>query len=304
VTKGCIFNELCWSRHAGQSAPDHRLLFDMADIVHCIGCGPNGFRVRLEVLDRPTGDGITFRKWGYQALQTIQDRELRRFLYSMLTSTYSPGRDFGRATYSGQEAMGLYDAYREDQLAVSLLSAACWDTETLSIIVREEPKSREVAPRSVHHASRLPHLKSHIDWLSSMRSARERLSLLLRCSEFPPEHTPASCYSRGKHVSGQTNEERKARAGSPGGAGQFRAFLDDGTRVTDEMIAKWEKKALDAVRDATRDSLGIKVEIHSSSTFYITIVMKSDIGYSGGMGTPTARMRVEISQWTVHSHPF
>jgi hypothetical protein len=299
VTRDCVFNELCWFKPGERLPLDHQLLLDLVDIVRSVGCGSNGFRLPQDVLDYPIDEGITLRTWSYQALQSVRDREIRRFLTGMLSSTYSHFGGYECATCDGQEAKGLYEAYREHQLAVSLLSEKRWDTDTLSILIKEVPSSKGFAKHSVRHATRLSHLENHISWLSRDFTPREYLKLLLCCSE-PPVHTPASSYCRGKHVCGHTNEVRKDRAALPGGAGQFRALLDDGTRVTDAIIEEWEKRALDAVGG----SMEILVERHSYSTLYILLDLDRTVGYSGGTGKPTSRMRVEISQRTVHSHPF
>ena len=85
----------------------------------------------------------------------------------------------------------------------------------------------------------------------------------------------------------------------PCGPGQFRAFLDDGTRVTDATITEWEKKALSVVQS----DLDVDVKRHSHSTLHVILDLSQAVGYTGGTGRVTSRMRVEISQWTVHSHP-
>ena len=117
----------------------------------------------------------------------------------------------------------------------------------------------------------------------------------LRETSAPGTHTPASSYSRGKHVQGTTNEQRQAN--SVGGPGQYLAELGDGTRVTDTVIERWEREGLRLAREGRG-----RVDVRGSSGYHCYVDMGFTVGYADGV--PTSVMRVE---WTtgghVHSHP-
>ena len=128
----------------------------------------------------------------------------------------------------------------------------------------------------------------------------ERLRLQLAMAT--PDHEAASHYSHGKHVRGQTNEERKdnARRASRGES-QYFATLPNGAPVTDATIQQWEMKALDRVRTGQNCTV-----VPRGEGFWVYRDLGEPAGYVGapeGDDEPTSWVRVELSSGTVHSHP-
>ena len=123
----------------------------------------------------------------------------------------------------------------------------------------------------------------------------------IRKTKDPATHIAASSYTRGKHVRGATNEERKASSMLSTGRGrrpppsQYLAELEDGTKVTDATITAWERKALQMAREGKGRVVG------SGSTYHCYVDLEITIGYVNG--TPTSVLRVEWSVGNVHSHP-
>ena len=114
----------------------------------------------------------------------------------------------------------------------------------------------------------------------------------------PTTHLAASSYKNGKHVSGATNDERKASSRGQTGDGQYLAERD-GNRVTDGIIEGWERDVIDRALAGDKDvTIVIK-----GGTFYFYYTFEDFVGYSAPDANRTKRVRVEWSSGTVHSHP-
>jgi hypothetical protein len=106
----------------------------------------------------------------------------------------------------------------------------------------------------------------------------------------------ASTYGGGKHVKGNNTDQRKQNALQ--GNGQYFYELDNGTRVTDRMIADWEWQALQRARNGEGT-----VEAHGG-TIYVFIDLGFHVGWPGSSDEPTGIIRVELTSGRfVHSHP-
>jgi hypothetical protein len=200
----------------------------------------------------------------------------------------------------GRIARGLGQARRTDALAVSLATADAWDR--LSIQVRVRTLAPDGGPLKeqegeVRHAAHPRHVHAHREWMGLSDVERLRVQLAIDA----PRHEPASRYTNGKHVQGQTNELRKENARRPRGESQYLAELPNGAPVTDETIKRWEKQALDRVGQDERC-----VVVPRGDGFWIYCDLREPVGYIGapeGDDEPTTWVRVEWSADTVHSHP-
>jgi hypothetical protein len=195
-------------------------------------------------------------------------------------------------------AHGLGHAFRFKGLALSLDSHAKWSVSSLPVHVHaldEISQDWAIArPENVRHAAEPNHLAEHDDWAE----LEERDRLRIRLETMPINHVPASNY-KGKHVKGATNDQRRTTARGPAGQNQYLAEFD-GTAVNDETITRWEKEALERVKQG-RDCF---VEFHGGDTFHVYCDLGKNIGYDSPNGDLISWIRVE---WTtsgaVHSHP-
>jgi hypothetical protein len=182
-------------------------------------------------------------------------------------------------------------------IALSLLSSK-WDQSEVKLDTVTLDDSTNIITTSsiVRHAARQQHLEDHMD-CDGLRPI-DRLLVLI--SIYGVNHKPASDYTRGKHVSGRDNNERLSHAQRPAGAGQFFAQFNDNA-VSDATIQSWETEVLSALLTG---SLVCVVKSHGSlQTYHIYCNLPHEIGYEGGTGHRTSRIRVEWSAGVVHSHP-
>ena len=112
--------------------------------------------------------------WGAWRADGRVDLDRRRYFLSLTThNPYLVTRPEeqeawrGMDCYSGgHEALGLKAAHVADGLAVSLQSAPCWDTSTVTCdiqeVVREEVEARV---EQIPHAAKPEHLQTHRTWI-------------------------------------------------------------------------------------------------------------------------------------------
>ena len=103
----------------------------------------------------------------------------------------------------------------------------------------------------------------------------------------PTTHLAASSYKNGKHVSGATNDERKASSMGKDGEGQYFAERD-GNRVTDGIIEGWERDVIDR---ALAGDKNVTIKINGR-TFHLYYTFEDFVGYALD-GIRTKRVRVE-----------
>jgi len=103
----------------------------------------------------------------------------------------------------------------------------------------------------------------------------------------PTTHLAASSHKNGKHVSGATNDERKASSMGKDGEGQYFAERD-GNRVTDGIIEGWERDVIDR---ALAGDKNVTIKINGR-TFHLYYTFEDFVGYALD-GIRTKRVRVE-----------
>ncbi|AUX22828.1 uncharacterized protein SOCEGT47_033410 [Sorangium cellulosum] len=233
---------------------------------------------------------------------THRDRARRAIRLFDLAVTFDDdvGEEVLLTPNEGRVARGLGHARRLDALAVSLATARAWNRHSIPVTVRTLAPSGSLQAQDaqVPHAAHPAHIHEHRAWLGLADIQRLRLQLAIAT----PRHEAASHYSHGKHVRGQTNEERRDNARrAPRGESQYFATLPNGAPVTDATIQQWETKALDRVR--TGESCTV---VPRGEGFWVYCDLGEPVGYIGapeGDDEPTSWVRVECSSGTVHSHP-
>ena len=227
--------------------------------------------------------------------QKDQARKLRRVFYERMK--YFP-TDFAREVlYCDRISQGFDWAQKINGVTISIFSNE-WDFPLANVDVNYINEFDQLTTQTikVRNVSSISHWGHHTDWPSLEDIDYLRILLITKT----PKHIPASTYSRGKHVQGSDNASRKKKATEPAGTSQYFAYIE-GEHVSDLTIENLEKEVLDLVRNHHRDLIVTRDQGFSSFKIYYDI--GRDVGYIGGAGTTTSCIRVELSGWSVHSHP-
>lgn len=293
----CVLNEL--ARHTQGSVVDARnLMFKLSSVLRSVEEKVYA-AVRLGFVEdfwsMPLGPDYTFQRW-------LNDRDVDRVMRDLileLCDKQIPVKSDPHAASDAyldlERAIGLGAAAARDGLAISMAVASRWDSSEFKLtlhFLERPPESVDVL-----HVCRS-------DMLDPLcESLRNRQALSPAQAEFSNVVDPEACfyksafeYHGGKHVKGKTNEERQKSALD--GDGQFLATSEDEAIVSAHIIQGWEKDILQrALRGEGR------IERHGEGTFHVFGARPHLVGFSGGSGVPTNRMRVEWSSREVHSHP-
>lgn len=309
---GCcqlIFNELCLEPPAPSVAQARQRLHELRKLVQQAirRTGAEGLRVVEDFDDLPLAPGYTFQRWQRdEAVDKDERRQLARQIdRGQVIDERDPPDVFAQwedrgvdATWQGRSARGLFAAFLLDSLALSL-AVEPWDAPQVEIgVLRLGNANDGEISVVVRHAAQPEHLEHHpASWLGR---STETLAVYRReVDPWRSQHVPASHYGHGKHVRGATNSERHRNAVASGN-GQFLATLDHQT-VTDPLIESWEREALAA---PWQEPAGTRIERHGEGrTFYVDSRRRHPVGFAGGSGRESRRMRVEWSSGNVHSHP-
>lgn len=313
---GCcqlIFNELCLEPPAPNADEVRRRLHELRRLVQKAiqRTGASGLRVTEDFDDRPISSNYSFRAWRRdEAVDKDERRLLARFIdRGTLIDEDDPPEILGEwenrgveARWNDRPARGLFAAFLLDSLALSL-DVEPWNDPfriDLHILRLTGSEERETLGRTVvqaRHAARSEHLKEHKKaWLG--RSTDVLAVYRRQVDPWKSQHVPASKYAQGKHVRGQTNDERRQNAIATRN-GQFVAELQ-GRPVTDSRVSKWEREALLAAWEGSDIAALIR---HEHGNFHLEFQQQHPVGFTGGSGRETRRMRVEWSSGHVHSHP-